>query len=167
MEIVNNVQPLTIFEKKLHQKCFGCAFRIKKKSLDPDFIYLNFQSPKIKYEKPNGLSHNFFWWETIVTLKSATEISKKRFDLNISFTLDLSTNCIQTSPSYFPPKALIIAEIDVFLDLFSLRRFLVKILKEMCKIRRKTIVAMCGVWRFRPKIRKIFRNTSVAVSYFN
>ena len=132
----------------------------KKKITWPRFYLPQFQSPKIKYEKPNGLSHKFFWWETIVTLKSATEISKKRFDLNISFMLDLSTNCIQTSPNYFPPKALIIAEIDVFLDLFSLRLFLVN-------IHRKTIVAMWGVWRFRPKIRKIFRNTFVAVSYFN
>ena len=139
----------------------------KKKITWPRFYLPQFQSPKIKYEKPNGLSHKFFWWETIVTLKSATEISKKRFDLNISFMLDLSSNCIQTSPNYFPPKALIIAEIDVFLDLFSLRLFLVNILKEICKIHRKTIVAMCGVWRFRPKIRKIFRNTFVAVSYFN
>ena len=37
-----------------------CLQNQKKKSLDPDFIYLNFQSPKIKYEKPNGLSRRGF-----------------------------------------------------------------------------------------------------------
>ena len=31
--------------------------------------------------------------------------------------LDLSTNFIQPSPNHFPCKALIIADIDIFLDL--------------------------------------------------